>query len=164
MPPTDSQGQGRGRPREGPQRGDGCQACEDQGCPREETGAYHAEEECSRCGGGGDKGIDYHTLQNAQMVKVACLGWRGYHWRTMHRADGLDVIACTSVYAMSTTIISFSFHECYHDFSGCHMMVAFVLCKSCVRNSGHAAFWSLIILVASNGIDSPSVQLTTVRN
>lgn len=65
---TDPQGQGRGPAREGPQGGDGRQACEDQGRPREETGARAAEE----AGGGrrrrGDRPVDYDLTTTESVV------------------------------------------------------------------------------------------------
>lgn len=53
---ADPQGQGREGSREGSQGGDGRQACEDQGCPREEAGACAGEEGCVDRG---DRVINY---------------------------------------------------------------------------------------------------------
>lgn len=75
---ADSQGQGRGCPREQAQGGDGRQACEDQGRPREETGACAEQAFCSRRRGGVDP-VDYAPPNPSwasinMLKKFQCIG------------------------------------------------------------------------------------------
>lgn len=72
---TDSQGQGRGRPRAGPQGGDGRQACEDQGCPREETGENQHQAKCAHRRGGGGRcpvNVMLSSLPRTSFMAFAC--------------------------------------------------------------------------------------------
>jgi hypothetical protein len=101
---TDPQSQGREAAREDPQGGDGCQACEDEGCQGEEAGACAAEAGCfgGRGRGGGEVDFRRHGQQPAWW---AFLGLSGNKWTAFLIQGIYGHVSCTSWVSTKKTIL-----------------------------------------------------------